>query len=55
MRQRQRISESTLVAVFGTAIATLATIVRMIYGMARNDQLPGSAFLTKLSGPGWSP
>jgi amino acid transporter len=39
-----------LVAVFSTAIATLATIVRMIYGMARNDQLPGSAFLTKLSG-----
>jgi amino acid transporter len=39
-----------LVAVFSTAIATLATIVRMIYGMARNEQLPGSAFLTKLSG-----
>jgi len=39
-----------LVAVFSTAIATLATIVRMIYGMARNDQLPGSGFLTKLSG-----
>jgi amino acid transporter len=39
-----------LVAVFSTAIATLATIVRMIYGMARNGQLPGSAFLTKLSG-----
>jgi len=38
-----------LVAVFSTAIATLATIVRMIYGMARNEQLPGSAFLTKLS------
>jgi len=39
-----------LVAVFSTAIATLATIVRMIYGMARNQQLPGSAFLTRLSG-----
>jgi amino acid transporter len=39
-----------LVAVSSTAIATLATIVRMIYGMARNGQLPGSAFLTKLSG-----
>ena len=39
-----------LVAVFSTAIATLATIVRMIYGMARNGQLPGSAYLTKLSG-----
>lgn len=38
-----------LVAVSSTAIATLATIVRMIYGMARNGQLPGSAFLTKLS------
>ena len=31
------------------AIATLATIVRMIYGMARNGQLPGSGFLTRLS------
>jgi amino acid transporter len=39
-----------LVAVFSTAIATLATIVRMIYGMARNGQLPGSGFLTRLSG-----
>jgi len=39
-----------LVAVFSTAIATLATIVRMIYGMARNEQLPGSRFLTRLSG-----
>jgi amino acid transporter len=38
-----------IVSVFSTAIATLATIVRMIYGMARNNQLPGSAFLTKLS------
>lgn len=38
-----------LVAVASTAIATLATIVRTLYGMGRNDQLPGSAFLTKLS------
>jgi amino acid transporter len=38
-----------MVSVFSTAIATLATIVRMIYGMARNGQLPGSGFLTKLS------
>lgn len=38
-----------IVSVFSTAIATLATIVRMIYGMARNGQLPGSGFLTKLS------
>jgi amino acid transporter len=38
-----------LVSVFSTAIATLATIVRMIYGMARNGQLPGRAFLIRLS------
>jgi len=38
-----------LISVFSTAIATLATIVRMIYGMARNGQLPGSRFLTSLS------
>ena len=38
-----------LISVFSTAIATLATIVRMIYGMARNGQLPGSKFLTALS------
>ena len=38
-----------LISVFSTAIATLATIVRMIYGMARNGQLPGAGFLTKLS------
>src|SRR5258706_8804819 len=42
--------DGALVAVFSTAIATLATIVRMIYGMARNNQLPASGFLTKLSG-----
>jgi amino acid transporter len=38
-----------LISVFSTAIATLATIVRTIYGMARNGQLPGSATLTRLS------
>ena len=38
-----------MISVFSTAIATLATIVRMIYGMARNDQLPASRFLTRLS------
>jgi amino acid transporter len=38
-----------LISVFSTAIATLATIVRMIYGMARNGQMPGSRLLTRLS------
>jgi amino acid transporter len=38
-----------LISVFSTAIATLATIVRMIYGMARNGQLPGAKVLTRLS------
>jgi amino acid transporter len=38
-----------LIAVVSTAVATLATIVRTIYGMARNDQLPAKAFLTKLA------
>jgi amino acid transporter len=38
-----------IISVFSTAIATLATIVRLIYGMARNEQLPASRFLTKLS------
>jgi amino acid transporter len=37
-----------MISVFSTAVATLATIVRLIYGMARNDQLPASRFLTKL-------
>ncbi|MGO8957411.1 MAG: APC family permease [Streptosporangiaceae bacterium] len=37
-----------LVSVLSTAVATLATIVRMIYGMARNEQLPASKFLTRL-------
>jgi amino acid transporter len=38
-----------LISVFSTALATLATIVRTLFGMARNEQLPGSAFLTKVS------
>jgi len=38
-----------MVSVFSTAIATLATIVRMLYGMARNGQLPGQKFMTRLS------
>lgn len=37
------------VSVASTGIATLATIVRCIYGMARNNQLPGARALTKLS------
>jgi amino acid transporter len=38
-----------MVSVFSTALATLATIVRMIYGMASNGQLPGAGLLTRLS------
>jgi amino acid transporter len=38
-----------MISVFSTAIATLATIVRMIYGMASNGQLPGQKLLTRLS------
>jgi amino acid transporter len=38
-----------IVSVFSTAIATLATIVRLIYGMARNGQLPGATMLTRLN------
>jgi amino acid transporter len=38
-----------LISVSSTAIATLATIVRTIYGMARNGQLPAERFLTRLS------
>ena len=37
-----------LISVLSTGVATLATIVRMIYGMARNDQLPAAGFLTRL-------
>jgi len=38
-----------VVSVASTGIATLATIVRCIYGMARNNQLPGARALTRLS------
>jgi amino acid transporter len=38
-----------LIAVMSTSIATLAAIVRTMYGMARDGQLPGSAALTRLS------
>ncbi|HYM66964.1 MAG TPA: amino acid permease, partial [Patescibacteria group bacterium] len=37
-------------AVSSTSIATLAAIVRTMYGMARDGQLPGSSYLTRLSG-----
>jgi amino acid transporter len=37
------------VAVASTSIATLAAIVRTIYSMARDGQLPGSSYLTHLS------
>ena len=37
-----------MISVLSTAVATLATIVRMIYGMARNQQLPAAGFLTRL-------
>jgi amino acid transporter len=38
-----------LIAVMSTSIATLAAIVRTMYGMARDGQLPGSSALLKLS------
>ena len=38
-----------------TSIATLAAIVRMMYGMARDRQLPGSQYLTRLSGRAQEP
>jgi len=38
-----------LVSVLSTSIATLAAIVRTMYGMARDNQLPGAAYLTRLS------
>jgi amino acid transporter len=38
-----------LIAVMSTSIATLAAIVRTMYGMARDGQLPGSAALLRLS------
>ncbi len=37
------------VSVLSTSIATLAAIVRTMYGMAREHQLPGSSYLTRLS------
>lgn len=37
------------VAVSSTSIATLAAIVRTMYGMARDNQLPGSSYLTRLA------
>jgi amino acid transporter len=37
------------ISVSSTSIATLATIVRMMYGMARDNQLPGSSYLVRLS------
>lgn len=43
------------IAVSSTSIATLAAIVRMMYGMARDNQLPGSAYLTRLSGRAQEP
>src|SRR5438309_2048497 len=43
---------AAFVAVSSTSIATLAAIVRMMYGMARDNQLPGSRFLTRLAGNG---
>jgi amino acid transporter len=43
---------AAFVAVSSTAIATLAAIVRMMYGMARDGQLPGSRYLTRLAGNG---
>jgi amino acid transporter len=43
------------VAVSSTSIATLAAIVRTMYGMARENQLPGSRYLTRLSGRSQEP
>jgi amino acid transporter len=43
---------AAFVAVSSTSIATLAAIVRMMYGMARDNQLPGSRYLTRLAGNG---
>jgi amino acid transporter len=37
------------ISVSSTSIATLAAIVRTMYGMARDNQLPGSSYLTRLS------
>jgi len=43
---------AAFVAVSSTSIATLAAIVRMMYGMARDNQLPGSRYLTRMAGNG---
>jgi amino acid transporter len=43
---------AAFVAVSSTSIATLAAIVRMMYGMARDNQLPASKYLTRLAGNG---
>jgi amino acid transporter len=43
---------AAFIAVSSTSIATLAAIVRMMYGMARDNQLPGSRYLTRLAGNG---
>jgi amino acid transporter len=43
------------IAVSSTSIATLAAIVRTMYGMARENQLPGSKYLTRLSGRSQEP
>ncbi|MDQ6879966.1 MAG: APC family permease [Candidatus Dormibacteraeota bacterium] len=40
------------IAVSSTSIATLAAIVRTMYGMARDNQLPASRYLTRLAGNG---
>lgn len=37
------------ISVSSTSIATLAAIARTIYGMARDNQLPGSRYLARLS------
>ena len=43
---------AAFVAVSSTSIATLAAIVRTMYGMARDNQLPGSRYLSRLAGNG---
>ena len=43
---------AAFIAVSSTSIATLAAIVRTMYGMARDNQLPASRYLTKLAGNG---
>jgi amino acid transporter len=43
---------AAFIAVSSTSIATLAAIVRTMYGMARDNQLPGSRYLTRLAGNG---